>query len=396
MRRAGAMAVFLAPMIGEAAIVGVVQFAPMALLTVGDYAKYSGVYLAYAALLALQLATLSDVWARAVRQDAVRLDDSRAYYAVLTSLATASVLITTPVAAVASQAVVPTVVAALAAAMALFRAGSRYYLIAAGLARKAGAADLLGAAAGLLTAVLLWSTGTFTLDTALALWALVNLVSLVASRATPSLGISATVAWFSAQRQSIGALLGEAGIMNLSSVGTPYAVGAIVGAPGLALHRGATSLAYPVRLVLGAIRSRILAGLVRRSVSTHVAMATLGLALGGGAIGCLLLARDHLLEMSALSLVAAHAAPVGVLIAGTTYSTFLQFEARGTMAPRTLLVRRSVHTALIVVVTVATAILHGVSGMIWGAAAATALSSVVWIQRPTVANSAQGALREDR
>lgn len=397
MRRSRVSASLIVPMIGEAAIVAVVQFAPIALLTVGDYARYSGIYLIYAAMLTFQLATLSDVWARAVRRDALVLDDSHAYYSVLTPLTLLSIAVAVPVSAIASRALLPTVIATVATVLSLFRAGSRYYLIAAGFPGRAGIADALGALTGLALLLGLWASDAFTLTSALAVWALVNLVSLIASRATPALGFTAAVEWFSSQRRSVAALLGEAGIMNLASVGTPYAVGLVVGAPGLALHRGATSLAYPVRLVLGALRSRILAGLLRRGAATHVAIASLGLVLGGGVLGFLQVADDYVAaDSSALSLVAKYAAPVAALVAATTYSTFLQFEARGTMTAAALLARRTAHTLLVLGITVSAAVVWGMGGMMWGAAVATAATSIVWVQRSTLASAPQHTLSEGR
>lgn len=380
MRRRAEAPSWVAPVVGEGAVVAVVQLAPIALLPVHHYARYSGVYLIYAATLAFTLAILCDVWARSVRRDDTALGDRDRYYAVLTAMALLAALPAAVVAAIVGLNVLGVGVAAVASTLAVFRAGSRYYLIAAGSGGRAGIADLTAALSGTLAGAILWWTGHYSLHAALTVWALVNAIAIGGARSSPRISIYDVGSWFSQHRRTILALLSEAGLMNLASVGTPYAVAAVSGAPGLALHRASTSLAYPVRLVLGAVRSRILAGLLPRSAAVHAVVAASGLALGG-ALTTVLLVLQAIAAVpgTALELAGNHAPAVGALVAATTYSTYLQFEARGAMGPGTLVLRRGAHTVLIIGGTVLVAALGGLDGLLWGASAAVALSSILWM-----------------
>ncbi|WP_350258742.1 hypothetical protein [Scrofimicrobium sp. R131] len=366
--------------IGEAAVVGVVQFIPMIALDVPQYALYAAIYLWYGALLAYLFASLSDVWARIFRTSRSEYSRASTYYSVLTSSVIFSILITTAGMLVLQQGWLLSALSGLAVGLALYRAGSRYYLVAVGPALRSGMADLCAAVLSV-PLILVWiKSGHYGTEAAIATWLFLTLIYMLVTWSLPRFSLKLTGSWFRHNRRTITAMATEATLMNISSVGTPYLVGAAVGAVGMAALRSATSVAYPVRLILSPLRSRIVVGASGTLMRLCGQASILGLVLGSGAAVVLALFNGlGFLPHSALALLSNYAIPVGVYVAGTALSTTLQFWARGHDAGRILLVKRLVHTAVILGGTLIGAVFFGVEGAMWGTAVSTLLTSVLWL-----------------
>lgn len=376
-RRNSARGLLVMPVLGEASVVLAVQFLPIILLTIIDYAWYSAIYLGYAACLAIMLALLGDVWARVARVDAV--DDRVQYYAVLTAISVFSGFGAVIVVGLVSHDLMLTGVSGAATAAAVYRSGSRYFLIVAGDPRRVGLADLIAGLLGSGITILLVASQNYSLHSVVLIWFGVNLISVVAIRARPVLSPHHVASWISQHRAMIRSLLGEAGLMNVASIGTPLIVGGIAGTSALALLRGATSLIYPVRLIMGAIRSRIVSGHMGKSRRAVSAVAATGAFLGL-VIAVALMASSKLgfTTGSAAELLAEHSWAVATLAATTTLSTYFQFIARGILPGKTIIQRRLIHTVLMLSCTVTAAALFGASAIIWAASLATALTVPLW------------------
>lgn len=383
---------------GDGLFIAVIQFMPLILLHVRDYAVYAGLYLIYAAALALMFALLSDPWARSVRQGVNRaIEEVRSYYAVLSAMALGTGLVMATTGAVLGLGLVASTALLIAGTAALFRVGSRYFLIATTGGRVVGWADTISAGFGLIAVIVLVTRQGYSLEHAIILWMIVSLMATAATRVKPLISLKELRRWPSGRGSAMLALLSEAAIMNLASVGTPYAVGAILGAPGLAAHRGATSLAYPVRLVLGAVRSRLVTGALRPRVKVLLLVGLLGILLGSAAVVLLMgLRRSGYAVDSVLVMLGAYPYPVGLLIAATSVSTFLQFAVRGSVPGRSLLFRRGLHTSIVLLVTIVGALAGGVGSMLWGAAIAAWATVPIWASRVVEAHGLRGACDETR
>lgn len=379
-RRNSARDLLVLPVVGEASVVLAAQFLPIIFLTITEYAWYSAIYLGYAACLAIMLAMLGDVWARIARIDTV--DDRVQYYAVLTAISVLSGFGAAIVVGLVSSDPLLTGVSGAATVAAVYRSGSRYFLIVAGDPRRVGLADLIAGILGSGVTILLVTLQNYSLNSVVLIWFGVNLVSVIAIRAWPVFSPRHVTSWISQHHAMIRSLLGEAGLMNIASIGTPFIVGGVAGTSALALLRGATSLIYPVRLIMGAIRSKIVSGHLDKSPRTVTSVAAIGSLLG--LIIAVALIASNKLDLttgSAAELLAEHSWAVATLAATTTLSTYFQFIARGKLPGRTIIQRRLVHTVLVLSCTVAAAALFGPSAIIWAASLATALTAPLWALR---------------
>lgn len=376
-------AVYLWLMVGQVASTLVVQVVPMLTLPVRGYATYSIVYLAFAAGLALQYAAVCDVWARVLRDGEPGDGARRTLRAALTTLAVlAGVLIGAIVLAVTDSITLGAAGGA-AAATGMFRSGVSYRLVADGRIRRAGLSELTGAAGTGVAVTLFLVTGTYGTVPALLCWTLGALLATVAAGGVPLVDARATAHWYIVRRRDIGLLTTEAAIKTIETVGTPYLVGGIGGALALALHRAASSLTYPVRLVVDVLRARIVSGAIRGSGRAVLLIGGIG-ALTGAAVatGLVLLTTWGLAgDGTIVDAMAPHALAVGAWICTMSVSSFIQFAGRGRFSGRRLIGRRIATTLVVLTTTAGGVLLLGTSAVIASAAAAELLAALLWLPR---------------
>lgn len=367
--------------VGQISTTAVIQLAPMLGLPVTDYALYSAIYLGYAACVAITYATISDVWARALRRAASTERLVLSFQAALTSLAVICGALVGLLSALITQNPLLGVSAALATATAVYRSGVAYRLVAAGRIRRAGAADLVGAivAAGITGAAL--TSGGYSPALALLCWTAGSAVSCVALAAAPRWNLRETIAWISDHRRDIALLSGEAAIKTLESVGTPYVVGGIGGLLALALHRAASSLTYPVRLVVDVLRSRIISGAIGSSAQAVLVIGTIGAVAGAGVGGGLvILGRWEMLGPDTIVVqMAPHALAVAAWVWTTSISSFIQFAGRGSFTGRRLIIRRVAHTIIVLGLTASGVLAFGPGAVIWFAAISELVAAPLWV-----------------
>jgi hypothetical protein len=366
---------------GQAAAVAVVQLAPMLLLALLDYAAYSAIYLGSAICLAIVFAVLGDVWARRIRREPITESLLRSYQATLTSLSLLGGLVAGGITGTVAADPLLGGLAGLAVAAATYRAGISYRLMALGRVRRSGLTELGGVLLGAGALSAFWFADAYSISSALLCWAVLSLGGAALAAVPPCWDARAAVAWISTHRAEIRVLLGEALIKNIESAGTPYVVGGIGGALALALHRAGSSLTYPMRLIMDVLRSRIISGAVTHDARTVLALVVLGAMAGAGVSGGLrVVAEAGLLDPdSVMAPLSEQALAVGAWVWLTALSSFLQFSGRGAFRGRTLLVRRTAHTVVILGVTISALIVFGIGGVIWGAALARLVSIPLWI-----------------
>lgn len=368
---------------GQIASTAVIQVIPMLTLSVQGYASFAIVYLAFAGFLALQYATICDVWARLLRRAGGATVQLRDYQASLTVLTSLSGLALGAVAFAVSGDPLLGLAGGLATAISMYRSGIAYRLVAEDRIRFAGVTDLLGAGFAGLVSLALITAGQFTTTTALACWALASLGASALTRIAPVADPRAAVRWFAGNRRDIALLSTEAAIKTVETVGTPYLVGAVGGALPLALHRAASSLTYPVRLVLEMLRARIISGAIGGGLRAVGAIGVIGLLAGAGVGGGLvvlgswgILGGDTIVDA-----LAPHALAVGAWIVTMAVSSFVQFVGRGRLSGRRLIGRRLANTTIVLGVTAGGVILFGAEAVIWSAAVAEMLAAGLWIIR---------------
>lgn len=379
-------------LIGDIATICLVQGLPLLLLPVPAYAGYSAIYLGYAAVLAVKFALISDVWGRtaghaphkpaAARPRRPAAAQLRAFESALTLLAAAGgLLVGAGTAALADDALLGAIVW-WAVAAAVFRAGVAYRLVAAGRLRSAGLAELAGVACALPAACGLAASGAYGVTGACLCWALAATVGCAALRAVPRCTPRSVRAWFTDGRDQIGTLAVESALKNVESLGTPLLLGAISGPAALALFRAGSSLTYPVRMVLDALRARIVGGAIGVDRRSLLLVAGLGTVAGLGVSAFLLTAATAgLAPHSAFGLLTHHVPDVGAWVLLTTLSTFVQFSGRGTLPPRALVARRLGHTVIVVAATVTAGLGFGPAAVIWGAVAGRVVAIGLWLPR---------------
>lgn len=88
------------------------------------------------------------------------------------------------------------------------------------------------------------------------------------------------VVWVKSQRKAIRPLLRDSVVMDVSAIGTPYALMPFLGLVNFGIYRAVSSVAAPVRLIINPLRPQI-ANMSRKYMSSR------GMLLGMGALALL-------------------------------------------------------------------------------------------------------------
>jgi hypothetical protein len=367
--------------IGQGSMIAVIQLTPMLALPVAGYALYAAVYLGYAAGVAITYATVADVWSRVLRREEPSAALLSSFHAALTSVSLACGALVGVVVALLAHSAPLGAAAGLAVTVAVFHSGVAYRLVSAGRIGRVGMADVGGAAGAALLVAASLASGAYSPLVALLCWTAGNTISCVVLAVPPRWSPREAVGWFRAHRHLIALLAGEASIKTLESVGTPFLVGGIGGGLALALHRAASSLTYPVRLVVDVLRARIISGAIGGSARAVLVVGALG-ALAGTTVGValdVLGGWDGLGTDSIVTRMAPHALAVGSWVWSTSISSFVQFVGRGRFSGRELILRRTAHTIIVLGATAAGVLLLGPTAVIWSAALAELAAVALWI-----------------
>lgn len=383
----------LVPMIGEVGIVIVVQFIPLVSLSIVNYAAYSAVYLFFGVSYGLVLATVCDIWARQIRRSSDRaghLVSTKVHSSLTTerpiefggALLHAAILagVGNGILALLMFPIEIALLATLSTVFGICRSGNRYYLLATGRSARAGVSDAAGASAGLILWVVVHVFSEVSVTTVFWAWLLTGLLSLLVGNIVLSPTRYGIVVWFRANWIDIRSLLGEALVMNVSSVSTPYVAGLIGGSFAMSLVRASSSLLYPIRLILGIIRPRLISHGVKNLKVSVVVVTMCAVLLGIIMAGALrLVSSQGLFPGTALDLLSAHFVPMSILIVVSAVSVFAQFEAKGRLSGRALFIRRLVHSTLVVLGTGGAIALWGAGAALIGLTSATALTIPLWL-----------------
>lgn len=371
---------YLFVLIGEVGAIAVIQLLPMLHLSIFEYAAYSAIYLGFAAFITAKFALLSDVWARRTQQDGGGNALNHTYMSMLTAVALLGGIVVGTLTSAIAQDLLLGSVALCAVSAGVYRAGTAYRLIGNGRALRAGLTEIAGACCAGTAALIIVLNDSYSTLTALACWAISPLVSSLGTPMLPRLHPREVTGWLRENRSAIRALVGESLIKNVESIGTPYLLGGLGGAAALALYRAGSSLTYPVRILIDAVRARIVNGSIKANGRTLAVLTAAGGGMGACVAGALFAADSWGLGQDAvLGLLAHHIFAVWAWVWVTAISTFIQFAGRGYFDPRSLILRRIAHTLVVMLGTAAALLIFGVGAVIWGAVITRVLAIPLWL-----------------
>lgn len=370
------------PVLGELSFAVVVQIIPVLLLGALQYAKFSIPYLLYATANSIQLSVLCDTWAASGASARGRNleGDRREYYTVLTELSGSSGVVTAAVVLLLAAGPLTATLSALAVGLSVFRSGSRYFQIHARREQRAGLSDLGGATAAGAIAALLLSRGVLDSDGALVVWLIAAATSVLIGSQYGYRRHHGLVRWCRVHGGVIRTYLSEAAMTTAGSVGSPYLILATLGLGGLAVTRAATTVLYPVRLLLAPLRPRIVGSTAALSIRRLLALGLASTALGA-AISAALAVVDafDLWRGSAVHALSPYWGWTGLIAACTAVSVVLQFRGRVLLSAGRLLVTRLIYTVVVLAGPVLAAALGGVAAIVPGMCVATGVGLALWL-----------------
>lgn len=354
-----------------------VQLVALASLNPSDYGYFSILYLAGAWALSVQLSVVSEAW---VRSDKAGVEsDWRSYAAATTYLGALGALLVSAIAAFIPALAPLWWTAALAVFASVYRSGARFYSMRVGDWPGVIRGDIAGMLVAVAASVLIVLLGGG-LAAVLLAWGAISAAGAAFSRLHRPSAPAAFTGWVSRHRKSIRPLLVDSLVMDISSIGTPYALAPLLGVASFGIYRGVSNVAAPVRLILNPLRPQVSAidhsRLARRSTLGLVVAASI--ALGTAAAVVLLLLQRYYPHLGTLTELAEFAIPTGAFVAANLLGTSYYLIARNYSPPRGIWLGRLVQTVLSTALPIAAALVLGLVGAIWAYVAATLLSALTW------------------
>jgi len=356
------------------------QLVGLAALEATDYGHFAALYLTYALGLSVVFSTVCDAWIVTARTGGplARWSDysnSLAWVALTCGCAVAVVAVLTGL-----QPSV-TAVAASGAALMLYYDGSRFYQARGDRWGRVLFGDVVVVVGFLAGWTLGHLTGQHGLMSLLLAWA-AGAVAGALGVVRPSIGHPARVrTWMVEHGHATKTLVADATMMNIGSIGTPYLLLFPMSLHQFGLYRAVSNVSAPARLVLSPLRP-VIAGMTRsRLHSVPLVGAVVAAAALFGTAAALALAWIELvpLPLGVIAEIGPWAVPAGLYVFGNVIGEFYYIVVRFHTGRAALWSGRLVETVLAVVGPVLGWVLGGLSGAIWGYAAATTAFGMVWM-----------------
>ncbi|MCI9888353.1 hypothetical protein JT358_07745 [Micrococcales bacterium 31B] len=187
--------------------------------------------------------------------------------------------------------------------------------------------------------------------------------------------------WVREHRHNIGVLLRDSLVMDLSSIGVPYLLAPVLGAHNFGVYRAVSNVAAPVRIVMTPLRPSLLQQSLDAARRPRRLLLVLGatVAFAVAAAAALLLLPATGLNLGTINYLEEYALITGVFVGSNFLITYCYIVARAHASAAGLAWGRLTQTGLSIVLPVALAFTHGLTGAIYGYVGATALVSVVWL-----------------
>ena len=274
-------------------------------------------------------------------------------------------------------------VAGVAVSCAVYRIGARFREVESGAWNRAILADSSGVVVLVVAVALLRvaDAEVEALDSLLYAWAVGAIAATGMGLLRPPVGPGVLVGWVREFRYDIAPLLRESLVMDLSSIGAPFAISPILGAASFGIYRAVSNVAAPVRLILNPVRPRIAAMPLRSLTTWRLSVLVVG---GGTVLGVVVattlwLVGDQSIDLGVLRDLAPYSVPTGLFVALNFVGHFYYLLARTHARPEQLWRGRLVQSGGAIVLPVLGAWLGGLSVGIWSYVVATALGSATWL-----------------
>lgn len=359
-----------------------VPISALLLMSRADFGIFSIVYLIFALAWSMTLSVVCDAWTR-TRSSLKKEDERDTFRWVQLQLALLTGLAGGTVAGALFADAWMGLICGVAILATLYRTGSRYQeTVLGGTMRSlsSDAATVLTLVAGLV----LFRWMDFEWGPAIVTsWA----ISAVGGASFFTLGPrSATyglVKWIKIRRETIKPLLSDSLLMDAGAGWAPLAMAPFMSVTSYALYRGVSSVATPVQFILDPLRPALsLLPPRRTSKSGSVLAVVLTGLLMATACWCILVLviSPNNIGGETLVALAAFATPVSLFVLANFVGHFYYITARSHASHRRLLRGRVFQTILTGVFPFAGLAAGALEGAIWGLAAATLCSSLLWLQ----------------
>lgn len=355
-------------------LLGLISLVPV------DFGLFSLQYLLFALASSVTLSVVSEPWMRTdLRQN--HRSTWADYSSIQLYVSAAATIVTLVFSLLVPGLAAIAVTGALAVGVNVYRAGVRYYQVRTNQWHRVLIGDIVAFAVTILMWVALLLLGMHGLMALSIAWLTGGILSALVSHRPHLRSPGSVRVWFSTHRQHIVPLLKDSTLMDLGSIGTPFVVAPLLGIADFGVYRAVSNVAAPVRLILNPLRP-VLAGLpahthrVPRRIFISIGAAFFfGIAAYVALLGIGLL---HI-ELGSLSAVVTYAVPTALFVAANFFGHYYYIIARSHAAQRGLLVGRIVQTSLAIILPIIGALSFGLAGAIWCYAAATVVSSTVWV-----------------
>jgi hypothetical protein len=353
----------------------------VALVSLGteDFGRFSIVYLLFAWGASIQMSVVSEPVGREQRRgrgDGVGRD----YRAVATYVAVfAGVL-----ASIASQLLWhdPAITAALgiAAAAACFRVPARYSSLLRGDWNGAVVVDALACVVLVAGGGLALALHRSDIEVVVWGWGAAMVAACLLGTRPVLAGPSVLGRWWRRRRRDIAPLTLDSLVMDMSSIGAPYAIAPILGLADFGVYRAISNVAAPVRLLIEPLRPSW-ANVDAHTLRRMLLRASAAIAVPAGVAAAVTLSLLHLLpwDLGVLDDLRPWAVPAGAFVTFSLVSLMFYAAARLQLGGRALWRGRLLQSSTAIVLPIGGALLGGLGGAIWSYVAATALGAVIWL-----------------
>lgn len=188
------------------------------------------------------------------------------------------------------------------------------------------------------------------------------------------------VRWVRRRGRDIAPLTLDSLVLDISSIGAPYALAPLLGLANFGIYRAISNVAAPVRLLIEPLRpswAGVEAHVLRHKLVR--ASALVAVPAGVAAAAALELLRFLPWQLGVLDDLRPWAVPAGAFVTFSLVSLMFYAAARLQLGGRAIWRGRIAQSSTAIVLPIGGALLGGLAGAIWGYVVATALGAAVWL-----------------
>lgn len=353
------------------------QLVALVSLNARDFGQFSLVYLTFALGSSLMLSVVAE----AAHAPAADTQGRRSNLAAAGWLATTVGLLGGALALATSDNLALALLSSVGVGCTAYRVGARYLEVRTGQLNLALLADTVAVAGLGLGVGVGIAVGAAELTVVGCGWALSGVVSLATGLRPPVSSPMAFVRWCKGHSTRIRHLLRDSIVLDVSSIGIPYAIAPLLGVAGFGVYRAISNVAAPVRLLLNPLRPTIASGTRSSALSRRrlTVVAASAVAFGMAATGALLALDNLHVELGVLSDLGRYAVAAGLFVASSLGGHYLYLVARSHATGATLLQGRLVQSGIAIALPLAGAMTRDTTTAIAAYVGSTAAGVLVWL-----------------